>query len=149
VINGKNYEYKYGWYNRHVSGLPKENCDIWVMGAGGSTKKVNFVRNENGLHLVCLTEKVDVDGFHEHDTIHPETSFPFIYWKYVNKPVNHVSEGFAVMVSDKQTPTKLYAEFIEAEAEAKRLCIKEHKTTWVLKAVAIYEVGEVKKTELC
>lgn len=55
---------------------------------------------------------------------------------------------FAVMVEGMQTPSKVYSTYDEAEAEAKRLTLKERKTTYVLKAVAICALKEVEVTKL-
>jgi hypothetical protein len=55
---------------------------------------------------------------------------------------------YAIMVEGKQTPSKLYDDYESAEVEAKRLASQEKKTTYVLLAVAKYELNDVKKTEL-
>jgi hypothetical protein len=57
-------------------------------------------------------------------------------------------QNFAVMVEGRQTPTRLYDNFSDAEREAIRLAQKERQTTYVLKAVAKYELNDIKKTEL-
>jgi hypothetical protein len=57
-------------------------------------------------------------------------------------------EYFAVMVEGRQTPSRLYTALSDAETEAIRLAQKERLTTYVLKAVAKYELNEVIKTQL-
>lgn len=62
--------------------------------------------------------------------------------------MNGTQELFAVMVEGKQAPAKLYIDYKMAEAEAKRLAIKERQTAYVMKAVSKLELNEVKITKL-
>jgi hypothetical protein len=53
---------------------------------------------------------------------------------------------YAVMVEGKQTPSKLYDTFHEAEQEARRLARSERRNTYILKAIGIVELSDVKVT---
>lgn len=59
-----------------------------------------------------------------------------------------MNEIFAVMVEGKQTPSKTYPNYDEAEKEAARLATQERRTTYVLKAVAELKLNDVKITKL-
>ena len=58
------------------------------------------------------------------------------------------TEIYAVMVVGKSTPSKTYNDFTEAEQEAIRLTSIEKRTAYVLRAVSMYELNDVKKTTL-
>ena len=59
-----------------------------------------------------------------------------------------MNEQFAIMVENKSTPTKLYNSLIEAQVEAKRLCIKERSKVYILKVIQIAEVNDVIITDV-
>jgi len=53
---------------------------------------------------------------------------------------------YAVMVEGKQTLSKLCDTFFEAEQEARRLARLERINTYILKAIGIVELSDVKVT---
>ena len=53
---------------------------------------------------------------------------------------------FALMVEGKQTPSKLYDTYDEAEQEARRLARSERRNTYILKVIALVELSDVKVT---
>lgn len=55
---------------------------------------------------------------------------------------------YAVMVTGKQTPTRLHTNYLDAENEAKRLALQTRETTYVLMAIAKLELNDVKITSL-
>jgi len=55
---------------------------------------------------------------------------------------------YAVMVEGKQTPSKSYDNYAEAETEAKRLATQERRTTYVMIAIARLDLNDVKITSL-
>lgn len=55
---------------------------------------------------------------------------------------------YAVMVENRSTPSQLHTTYESAEAEAKRLSIKERQTAYVLLAVSKVEINDVKITSL-
>ncbi len=55
---------------------------------------------------------------------------------------------FAVMVEGKQTPSKIQESFEDAQSEAIRLTKQERQKVYILKAVAIVEMVDVKVTHL-
>jgi hypothetical protein len=55
---------------------------------------------------------------------------------------------FAIMVIGKQTPSKIYTDYFEAQEEAMRLVKQERQPAYVLKAVALVELQEVTITRL-
>ena len=54
--------------------------------------------------------------------------------------------NYAVMLDGKQTPSRIYTSYEQAEYEAKRLAIKEKLTAYVLKVVSKVELVEVRVT---
>lgn len=58
-----------------------------------------------------------------------------------------MNEIFAVMVEGKQTPSRTYTNYDEAEKEATRLATQERRTTYVFKAIAVVELNDVKITK--
>lgn len=59
-----------------------------------------------------------------------------------------MGKTYSVMVEGKQSPSKLYDNYQDAENEAKRLASQEKRTTYVLLAVAKLELNDVKITSL-
>lgn len=57
-------------------------------------------------------------------------------------------ELFAVMVDSKQTPSKTYENYENAEAEAVRLATQERRTTYVMKIITRIELNDVKIVRL-
>ncbi len=57
-------------------------------------------------------------------------------------------EIFAVMVIGKQTPSKTYDDYFEAQVEAMRLVRDERKPAYVMKAISYIELSEVVITRL-
>jgi hypothetical protein len=57
-------------------------------------------------------------------------------------------EIFAIMVIGKQTPSKTYEDYFEAQVEAMRLVREERKPAYVMKAIAFIELSEVVITRL-
>jgi hypothetical protein len=55
---------------------------------------------------------------------------------------------YMVWVENMGTPFKRYESLTDAEAEAERLCEKEKKKTFVLKAFVKYELKNIVKTNL-
>ena len=55
---------------------------------------------------------------------------------------------YAVMVEGKQTPSKTYLTYEDAENEAKRLAQQERRITYVLLAISKLELNDVKITSL-
>lgn len=53
-----------------------------------------------------------------------------------------------VWVENMGTPFKRYESLTDAEAEAERLCEKEKKKTFILKAFVKYELKNIVKTNL-
>lgn len=58
------------------------------------------------------------------------------------------TKTYAVMVEGKNAPQKLYGDYEEALAEAKRLAQCERRTTYVLQAITKLELYDVKVTNL-
>jgi hypothetical protein len=52
------------------------------------------------------------------------------------------------MVIGKQTPSKTYEDYFEAQVEAMRLVREERKPAYVMKAIAFIELSEVIVTRL-
>lgn len=59
-----------------------------------------------------------------------------------------MEKQYAVMVEGRQTPTKLYSDYNDAEKEASRLTQFEKRTTYVLLAITKIELNDVKITSL-
>ena len=59
-----------------------------------------------------------------------------------------MEKTYSVMVEGKQSPSKLYDNYQDAENEAKRLASQEKRTTYVLLAIAKLELNDVKITSL-
>ena len=57
-------------------------------------------------------------------------------------------ELFAVMVQGKNLPQKLHNNKTSALIEAGRLCLIERQPVYMLKAIALVEVKQVKITDL-
>jgi len=53
-----------------------------------------------------------------------------------------------VFVDGRNTPSRVYDNIDEAETEAERLCEKEKRKTFVLKAVCKFELKNIEKTIL-
>ena len=59
-----------------------------------------------------------------------------------------MNEQFAIMVENKSTPTKLYNSLIEAQVEAKRLCIKERSKVLAEQVLALWPLPKLSTTTL-
>lgn len=55
---------------------------------------------------------------------------------------------YTVMVEGKQSPSKLYDDYQDAENEAKRLASQEKRTTFVLLIITKLELNDVKITKI-
>ncbi len=55
---------------------------------------------------------------------------------------------YMVFVDGRNTPSRVYDNIDEAETEAERLCEKEKRKTFVLKAVCKFELKNIEKTIL-
>ncbi len=59
-----------------------------------------------------------------------------------------IEKKYAVMLEGKQTPSKFYNDYNEAESEAKRLVSVEKKTAYVLLAITKLELNDVRITSI-